>query len=65
MFEMAKLLPPPSSNNEEYHEATWNTRKMTYKEEIICKAINGDMPAAIQEEVEVKYCNHGIIPLKG
>ena len=52
MFEMAKLLPPPSSNNEEYHEATWDTRDMNFKRDIIHKKIKDVLLTAMQEEVE-------------
>ena len=39
MFELAKLLSPPSSNNKEYHEAAWYNRYIPYKEDIILKVI--------------------------
>ena len=48
-FEMDKLIPPPISKNDYYHEAVWDTRYMTFKEDIIRKAIKYGITAAIQE----------------
>ena len=31
MFEISKLLPPHTRNNEGYHEAAWDNREITYK----------------------------------
>ena len=60
MFEISKLLPPPIRKNEEYHESSWDTMDMSYKEYIIRKKIKDVPPSEMQEEV--KY--YHIIPPK-
>ena len=50
MFEMAKIIPYPNNNNEEYHEAAWDTRNITYKEDITHNEIKDGLPTVI-------YCN--------
>ena len=48
-FEMDKLIPPPIRKKYYYHEDVWDTRYMTFKEDIIRKAIKYGLTAAIQE----------------
>ena len=63
MFKMDKLIHPPRRNNEEYHEASWDTRDMPYKQEMICKAINDFLLASMKEEVKKQFGrNYCIIP---
>ena len=50
IFELAKYISPPISNNEEYQEDVWDTKDMNYKDEIIRKSIKEGLPEAIQEE---------------
>ena len=63
MFKMDKLTPPPRRNNEEYHEAAWDTRDMPYKQEMICKAIKDVLLDSINEQVKEKFSsNYRTIP---
>ena len=63
MFKMDKLIHPPRRNNEEYHEASWDTRDMPYKEEIICKSIKDVLLAPMTEEAKEKFgSNYRSIP---
>ena len=65
MFKMDKLLPPPLSNNEDYHEDSWDNKDKPYKEEIICKATKEVLLASIKEEVNKKFDrNYRTIPTK-
>ena len=60
MFELAKFLPTPISNNKEYHDANWDTRDMSYKEGFICKTIKEVLTTAIQEEIgdkDIDFCD--------
>ena len=60
---MDKLLPPTIRNTDEYHEASWDTRDITYKEDIINKAIKNGLPAVMQKEVKGEfYDNYCTIP---
>ena len=52
VFEMAKILYPPIRKNEKCHESVWDTRYISYNEDIVCKKIKDDLPSEIQEEVE-------------
>ena len=62
MFDMEKLLPPPSKKKKEYHKIYRDTRYMDFKEDIICKEIKDVLPVEIQEEVEEKDHNYYTIP---
>ena len=63
-FEMDKLIPPPIRKKYYYHEDVWDTRYMTFKEDIIRKAIKYGITAAIQEQVKENYHDYHIIPPK-
>ena len=52
MFEIAKQITITRRKNEEYHEATWDTRDITSKEYIIRKALNYSLPTEMNEEVK-------------
>ena len=64
MFEIVKLPPPPNKKNEENHEATWDTREITYKGEIIRKSTNNGLPTTIQEDFEEKDREYHALPTK-
>ena len=62
MFELAKFLHPLIRKNKQYHKAAWYNRDIPHKEEIIIKAIGGDLPTAIHEEVDNRDINLRRIP---
>ena len=47
MFDMAKLLNPPSRNNEEYHKSAWDNRDTPFKDDIIHKAVKDGLTTAM------------------
>ena len=54
---MAKLIPPMRRNNQEYNKATWDTRDMTYKEDITRKAIKYGLPTVTKKKFEENVGN--------
>ena len=64
MFDMANLLPPPKSKNQAYHEATWDTKDVHFKQDIIHMAINDGLHAPMLEQVKKNNCYYHTIPTK-
>ena len=49
VLKMDELIPTLIRKNEEYHESSWDTKYMTYKEDIIRKTIKNSLTKSTQE----------------
>ena len=54
MFEMAKFLPPPIRNTQDYHKSDWDTKEKTLTEDDIGKATNDGLHVLMYNIVKEK-----------
>ena len=62
MFEMANFLPPPISNNCQYHNTAWDIGNKPFKEYGTLRVIKDGLPVVTNNWFEKKECGCHTLP---